>query len=93
MQFTYFLFSFLLLASEALSITVHFSSNPVANEPLRPVVFSCDISNYYPGKANYSVAFYRGHSANTLKSLIGTHDVYSKFLTRLKKGINFNTKF
>lgn len=78
MQFAYFFFSFLLLASKALSITVHFSSHPVAIEPLRPVFFRCDISNYYPGTANYSVAFYRGHSANNLKSLIGTHDVYTQ---------------
>ena len=74
----YLLCSVFLLASGTLSITVNFHATPAAIQPLHPVTLSCDISNYYPGSANYSVAFYRGHSTTTGRSLIGTHDVVGK---------------
>ena len=66
-----------LLASRTLSISVNFHADPVTIQPLHPVTLTCDISDYHPGSANYSVAFYRGHST-TNRHLIGTHDVFSK---------------
>lgn len=75
-----YLCSFLLIgaAVNVHSITVKFSSNPTAIEPLRPVTLMCDISNYNPGSSNYSVSFFRGHVVGS-RNLIATHDVFSKF--------------